>query len=378
MSSRSSSWLPLVLMAIGLGLVLAALVWLLRSPPAAVPPATDAPHIRDHGTTSATLAVQYRPADSDWWLVLPQPAGPAASAEFLAVLTTLTQLEPITPALPASYPLPIAMAAKGALRLWQFAPGTQLLLPTSATTDGRWHQEQLADATLLFWLPGDMHTTAVDRIARAATGTGEVRSAWLQQRVGWAAGSCEALPAVLAQLPAVATLRLQSAETAAWRWQLSWSPLPATLREPLTQTAAPHASGEDGDRWFWREADLASVPRPSGCPATENGSGFVARLWQADGHWQAALARPGQQPVRGFPLPLPGTLTLQSQTLDRASALSSGPMALRWLQQQSLQPDSGLLLAIRHRPDGDFNGMSLQLQLTGDGELQLDWQWPSP
>lgn len=385
MSSRQSLLLPLLLMALGLLLIVAAFgwAWWKRStPPALAMPSEE--------TEPSPVPVQYRPLDSDWWLVFDE----AQRALNARVRQQISTFDPATPTLPADYPAPQAMAASGALRLWQFAGGTALPALPATTLDGRWHRETLADATVLFWLPTATQTTSIDRVHLPAAGTGMLHRRWLQQRLGWTDHSCDALPALLQQLPEQVQLQFgkhddtpisepastpSSAEQhLSVQWQLLWPELPASLAAALLQVGAPQAHSNGPDRWFWREANLATLSRPTACPPAASGAGFVARLWQRDTRWHAALARPGATTLQGFPVLLPAELQLQTLTLANGQGLSSDSEAEAWLRQQSFATDSGLLLAVEHRGDGDFAGMSLQLRARPPAMLQLLWQWPLP
>lgn len=385
MSSRRSALVPISLMLIGVAMVATAIWWAWRGKP---PLQINKP---GPGTTSTVSAVLYRPADSDWWLVFgnePTLARP--------VLANLAALDPTAPVLPstlaATVPAPIAIAAAGPLRLWQFPAQTTLNIPASANSNaGRWHVETLADATLLFWLPGDLQTTAVDRVSLPAAGTGELHQRWLRQRLSWPDASCEALPALLNQLPALAQLSFRE-QANGIRWQLQWSTLPAALFANLQSAAAPQALADDRDRWFWREADLSALPRAAGCPALPGSGGFVARLWQEQEQLQAALARPGASTISGFPLPLPNGVKLKPVQMKtgNTSAAANSALAEQWVQQQTLLPEPGLLLAIQHRGadessnsselsnDGEFAGLDLRLRTEPPAALQLQWQWPLP
>ncbi len=373
MSSRRTLVLPLLLMLIGLSLLGTALWWALQSNQAelAVAVKSDA----KVNTGNPIAPVLYRPVDSDWWLVLSndEPLSPSLAA---SLRSNVPRLDPATPALPASLPDPVAIAAAGALRLWQFAPGTPFD-PPAPTDNGRWHVERLTDATVLFWLPATVSTTAVDRIHRPVAGSGQVRRQWLQQRLGWPANSCEPLPALLEQLPDYALLHFEpTAESL--RWQLYWQKLPEALAVPLATVGAPQAQANSTDPWFWREADLSALPRAPACPTSSAGAGFVARLWQEGSQWHAALARPGQQELSGFPLPLPNGLTLASSKLAAGRGLSSGAVAEAWLREQSLLPETGLLLTVRHQSDDAFAGIELTMRSDAPGTLRLQWQWPLP
>ncbi len=373
MSSRRSLVLPLVLMGLGLALLLTAVWWAWQSGQRDVAVAVKSD--RDTPAASAATPVFYRPANSDWWLILSE-GEPRASAAASAVRSNLPQLDPGTPDLPRELPDPVAMAAAGALRLWQFAPGTPVKTP-AATDAGRWHVETLSDATVLFWLPATVTTTAVDRIRRPSAGTGMVQRRWLQQRLGWPASSCEPLPALLEQLPEQALLQFDPGVDQL-RWQLYWQQLPAALATLIASVGAPQALADPTDSWFWREADLSALPRAEGCPVGSAGAGFVARLWQENSQWHAALARPGQQELSGFPLPLPDGLTLAPSQLAGGRGLASDAAATAWLQQQSLLPETGLLLTVRHHGDSDFAGLALSLRSDTPGTLRLQWQWPLP
>lgn len=389
MPVRRRQILPVLLMLVGVSLLLAAGWWAWQNRREAVPvrPALTAPR--------PAVPALYRPNDSDWWLVLADDPTIAKAA-----LTAVTALDPATPALPDSLPAAIAVAAAGPLRLWQFPVDAVVDLPRQsdqpaqpAAATGRWHLERLPDAVVLFWLPAELQTTAVDRVARPAAGTGAVQQRWLRQRLGWPEQSCEPLPALLQQLPTEAQLRF-TATAGQPGWQLDWPNLPATLLAALAKTAAPVAVAGDHDRWFWREADLSVLPRPSNCPAMASGAGFVARLWQEGDELQAALARPGPRSVSGFPLPLPAALQLQPVALGEVAApvttgaipkqavhghgVASSDQAKAWLQRQSLQPEPGLLLAVHHHSDGQFAGLHLQLRLVPGNRLQLQFQWPAP
>lgn len=379
MSSRRSSLVPISLMLIGLAMVATAIWWAWRSKP---PLQISAP---DTGTSTTTTAALYRPADSDWWLVF--GTEPALALPVMANLAALDPSAPVLPAtLSAALPAPIAIAAAGPLRLWQFPADTILNIPAAANSNaGRWHVEALADATLLFWLPGDLQTTAVDRVGLPAAGTGQLHQRWLRQRLAWPEASCDALPALLNQLPAVAELSFRE-QSNGIRWQLQWSALPAALFATLQTAAAPQALADDRDRWFWREADLSALPRPTDCPALPASGGFVARLWQEQEQLHAALARPGAGSISGFPLPLPDGVNLKPVPVNagKASAAVSSKLAEQWLQQQALLPEPGLLLAIQHRSavkpgtDGEFAGLDLHLRTKPPAALQLQWQWPLP
>src|SRR3990167_4772550 len=232
MSSRRSTLVPISLMLIGVAMVATAIWWAWRSKP---PLQISKPGA---STTRAESAALYRPTDSDWWLVFGNES-PLAQP----VLANLAALDPTAPVLPsmlsATVPAPIAIAAAGPLRLWQFPARTTLNLPASANNSaGRWHIETLADATLLFWLPGDLQTTAVDRVSLPAAGTGELHQRWLRQRLSWPEAGCEALPALLNLLPALAQLSFRE-QANGIRWQLQWSALPAALFANLQSAAAP-------------------------------------------------------------------------------------------------------------------------------------------
>ncbi len=368
MSSGRSQWLPLLLIGFGL-LLMAGAAWLIWQRSLAPKPTPAEPP----ESSQTTAAVFYRPADSDWWLALG-----ADQALAQAVVSQLPQLDPATPRLPADLPLPQAIAAQAGVRVWQFAADQNLQAPVAdATQNGRWHVEALADAQLLFWLPGDMATTAVDRVNLPPPGTGIVQRRWLQQRLAWPSESCEALPALLQQLPGSALLQFQRSNQSL-RWQLVWLRVPENLSTLLQQAAAPRASADASDTWFWREADLTVLPRAEGCADQAAGNGFAARLWQQDGKTHAALARPGKQRLSGFPLPLPADLRLQSVMLTGVQAVASSPQAEAWLQQQSWIPEPGVLLAVQHRQDDGFAGISLQLHTLPNHGLQLQWQWPVP
>ena len=375
MSSPRSSWFPIALMVIGASLLLLALGWGWLAPllqrDRAVTTEVPTP-VTDH----ATPAVHYRPANSDWWLILAEDQHHATAFAAL-VMQALPQLDPDGPVLAPEWPAPVAIAAAGGLRVLQFPAGTSLTLPTPAAGAGRWHLEALADAAVLFWLPGDQHSTAVDRVQRPAVGTGVVQRQWLQQRLQWPSESCEALPVLLSQLPDYANLQVQQ-EQQALRWQLYWTGLPDRLSPLLQSVGAPRAQAAAGDQWFWREADLSSLPRAASCPATHSNAGFVARIWSHDQRWHAALAHPRERNLRGFPLPLPAELPLERVTLANASGLSSSATATAWLQQQSLAVEPGLLLAARHHRDGAFAGMELLLRTDQPGSLLLQWRWPLP
>ncbi|NQD38596.1 hypothetical protein HPT27_16350 [Permianibacter sp. IMCC34836] len=365
MSSRKMQWLPLLLMLVGIAL-LATSAWFAWRKPA--PQVTVAPP-----PEPLTTAAFYRPASSDWWLYFG-----AQSALSQPALKTLPTLDPDTPALPAGYPAAQAVAAAGALRIWQFPAGQVLPLPAPlAERKGRWHIEQLDDASLLFWLPEAVNTTAVDRVAEPLAGSGLIRRAWLQQRLNWPAASCEALPLLLQQLPDDAQLHLRQ-DNDGLSWQIVWPSLPAALSALLQSAGAPQASHADDDSWFWREADLANLPRPEACPASVAGGGFVARLWQQQSELQAALARPGASKLQGSPLPLPAGIQLKPVSLSNGAGLASGALASAWLSQQSLLPENGLLLAVQHQHSDDFAGMQLRLQTLPPAGLVLQWRWPLP
>ena len=379
MSSPRSSWFPIALMAIGAGLLLFALGWgwlapLLRQEPSATVPVTTT------AVTSTHPSVHYRPANSDWWLVLADDSNTGTTALAERVMLTLPQLDPDGPTLAPEWPAPVAIAAAGGLRVLQFPAGTALPLPPSDTGAGRWHLESLADAAVLFWLPGDQHSTAVDRVPRPAAGTGSVRRQWLQARLQWPAESCDALPALLNQLPEHASLHVQQEDgaQASLRWQLHWTALASQIGPLLQSVGAPRAQAGVSDQWFWREADLSSLPRAETCPAASGNAGFVARIWSHEQRWHAALAHPRQRSLRGFPLPLPTELPLERVTLSHASGLSSSAIATAWLQQQSLTIEPGLLLAVQHHRDGEFAGMELLLRSDRPDSLLLQWRWPLP
>lgn len=368
MSSRRSQRLPLLLIGFGMLLIAVAawLIWQRSQSPRPAPRSQTEP-------APVTTAVFYRPADSDWWLALG-----ADQTLAQAVVQQLPQLDPATPVLPDHLPLPQAIAAQAGVRVWQFAADQRIAAPPATPEqNGRWHVEALTDAQLLFWLPGDMATTAVDRVNLPPPGTGIVQRRWLQQRLAWPSESCEALPALLQQLPSSALLQFQH-EHKTLRWQLVWLRVPDPLAAVLQQAAAPRATAASSDTWFWREADLTVLPRADGCATQQSGNGFAARLWQQDGKLHAALARPGKQRLSGFPLPLPDDLRLQPVTLTGVQAVASSPQAEAWLQQQSWIPEPGLLLAVQHRQDNSFAGIALQLQTLPNQGLQLQWQWPLP
>lgn len=365
MSSRKLQWLPLLLMLVGIAM-LATAAWFAWHKPAPQVTVAAAPE-------PLSTAAFYRPANSDWWLYFG-----AQSALSLPAVANLPALDPDTPPLPADYPAPLAVAAAGALRIWQF-PAKQILPVPAARTDrkGRWHVEQLADASLLFWLPEAINTTAVDRVVEPPSGTGRIRRGWLQQRLGWPAASCEALPVLLQQLPDEAQLHVQQDERGL-RWLMVWPALPSALSTLLQSAGAPQANNEANDSWYWREADLANLPRPAACPAGVAGGGFVARLWQQEQQWQAALARPGASTLHGFPLPLPTGIHMQPVALSNGAGLASSAQAGAWLNQQSLRPEAGVLLAVQHQHSEDFAGMDLRLQTLPPAGLSLQWRWPLP
>ena len=376
MSSRRSSWFPIALMVLGASLLLLALVWawlrpLLRQEQSEPVPAAAS------ANAVARPTVFYRPSHSDWWLTLAASDSAATSPLALRVMQQLTQLDPDGPTLLPEWPTPVALAAAGGLRVFQYPAGTVLKLPATTETVGRWHLESLPDAAVLFWLPGDQHSTAVDRLHRPPVATGSVTRQWLQHRLQWPAESCEALPALLSQLPESAELSVQL-EQQSLRWQLRWTALPAQLGPLLQSLGAPQAQAGAQDQWFWREADLSMLPRANGCPSGSGNVGFVARIWSHEQTLQAALAHPRQRHLRGFPLPLPVDLPLHSVQLTNASGLSSSQTATAWLQQQALLTEPGVLLAVQHRRDGDFAGMALLLRSDSPDSLRLQWQWPMP
>ena len=364
MSSSKTRWLPLVLMVVGITMLATSAWWALQRKTVVVSPVAK--------PLQATAF--YRPAESDWWLYFGAQSGLIAAA-----VAAVPALDPATPALPSGFPMPVAMAAAGHLRMWQFAAGTALVSPPVADDlNARWHIETLADANLLFWLPEDVSTTAVDRVAEPLAETGRIRRSWLQQRLDWPSTSCDTLPLLLAQLPDDAQIHVQQGPYGL-EWQILWPTLPASLNAVLQGAGAPQASAAANDDWHWREADLTALARPVGCKAsTSPTGGFIARLWQQGDETSAALARLGANQVQGFPLPLPPELTMKSVQLQHGAGVASSEQALSWLTQQSLLPEPGLLLAIKHRRSDDFAGLELRLQSLPPTGLQLRWQWPLP
>jgi len=354
---NSRNFFAVLLMIAGIGLLAGAL-WL-----GLKPEAEPQPRIEQRQRSEAEQASIYLPTSHDWWLYVA-----SSDAERFYQQPLLADLlgEAVQRELRQLKPKLLAFGPE--LIVWQLSHPVDAALLPELFPGFRLHRESIADGELLIWYQHLDTDIVIDRLA-APTGTkGELRSDWLNDRLGWQTLPCEPLASLLALIHPIASIHWQTAGDGE-EWRLTWPVLDDTLKARLAMLQAPKAQFQPDDQWFAREANLRSLVAQQQCPlAPADLTGIVQRQWrQGEQMHQAALlvgTREGRQAL-ATELALP----LQRNDGESRLALASSEMGLQWALAQPKTMEQGLLQELVRQSPGQT--VYSELRFAEQLELQL-------